>query len=89
MKYWHILFFSLLPNTLFAQTKNSINGTWISSKVTYKNGRSLPDEHVLKYVYIKYQFSRSDTLNTALAYFEQGTEGSYEINDGYLYIKFP
>jgi len=33
--------------------------------------------------------SRSGTLNTALAYFEQGTESSYEINDGYLYIKFP
>ena len=90
MKYWYILFFALLTNSLSAQiNKNSIYGTWVSSKVTYKDGRLLPDEHVLKYIYIKYQFSRSGTLNTALAYEEQGEESSFEINDGYLYTKFP
>jgi tetratricopeptide (TPR) repeat protein len=90
MKYLYILFFSLLTNILSAQSnKNDIYGTWVSSKVTYKDGRPLPDEHTLKYVYIKYQFSRSGTLNTSLAYYEQGTESSFECNDGYLYTKFP
>lgn len=89
MKYFSILLFTLLSNILFAQSKNSIYGTWVSCKVTYKDGRSLPDEHILKYTYIKYQFSRSGSLNTSLAYYEQGTESSYEITGGLLYIKFP
>jgi len=90
MKYWYILLFVLLNSALSAQSnKNNIYKTWVSTKVTYKDGRSLPDEHILKYVYIKYQFYRSGVLNTSLAYYEQGTESSFEINDGYLYTKLP
>jgi hypothetical protein len=90
MKYWCILLFALLTNTLFAQSnKNDLYKTWVSTKVTYKDGRLLPDEHIFKYVYIKYQFSRPGTLNTSLVYDEQGTESSFETNDGNLYTKFP
>lgn len=90
MKHWYILFFVLTSKILSAQiNKNSIYGTWVSCKITYKDNRPLPEEHFLKSAYIKYQFSRPGTLNTSSAYYEQGAESAFEINDVYLYTKFP
>ena len=78
----------LFNSNLMSQGKyNNIYGTWVSAKITYKDGRELPPENLLKYVTIKYTFKFPDTFNPSWVYYQTGIDCSFLINDNYLIIK--
>ncbi|QEC51932.1 hypothetical protein EDD80_11520 [Anseongella ginsenosidimutans] len=90
IKYIYVAAFVFLSQALLAQIRTAdLYGTWVVSKVTYRDGSPLPDEHMLKYIYLKYSFSRPHKLNTSEVYFEQGTGKLFEINDRALLIRMP
>ncbi|MFD0793577.1 energy transducer TonB [Mucilaginibacter litoreus] len=89
MKYFIVLIFTLLSTQLFAQINKNIYNTWVNAKVTFSDGSPLPDEHPLKYTYIKYQFSKPDRMHIATVYFEKGVENLFEIKSDKLLIKSP
>ena len=88
MKYLYVLVFVFFTDTLFAQFKKSnIYGTWVASKITYADGSGLADENVLKYTYIKYQFSHPDKFSVSNSYFEQGAENTFEVKKASVLIR--
>jgi tetratricopeptide (TPR) repeat protein len=77
-------------NKAFAQINPAnIYGTWVKSKVTFKDGALLSDDSPLKYAYIKYTFSSPNKVNPSSIYFQQGPDNAFEIVNNYLVIKTP
>ncbi|OKS85085.1 energy transducer TonB [Mucilaginibacter polytrichastri] len=90
MKFFYLICFVILSNAVFAQiNKSNIYGTWVINKITFRDDAELPDEHVLKNVYLKYTFSQPNKLNTSTLYYNKGDEISFDINDGFLLFKTP
>jgi hypothetical protein len=78
----------LFSNSLFAQLKPSdLNGSWVISKISYKDGTDLPDENTIKYMYLKYTFRRPESMNISWNYVDLGNSHKYIIRGGYLMIK--
>jgi tetratricopeptide (TPR) repeat protein len=85
-----IAFFSIFISfASFAQHNKKLYNTWVKDKITYLDGSLLPEDNLLKDVYLKYTFSYPDKINLSLSYQDRGAERSFVINDEYLLIKTP
>lgn len=89
MKIICALFLCMLCACTYAQTPKAIYGTWVKTKITFSDGGSLPDDNVLKYVYLKYKFAPENGCNISTSYFDLGDDNNYLINDNYLVLKSP
>jgi hypothetical protein len=88
MKYSILLFICLVGHSLFAQVgTDNIYGSWVKTKLTYKNGTELPDENILKNTYVKYTFAAPDKINIAGVYFENGRPFMFEILNNEIILK--
>jgi tetratricopeptide (TPR) repeat protein len=88
MKYSILLFICVAGRSLFAQGgTDNIYGSWVKTKLTYKNGAELPDENILKNTYVKYTFTAPDKINIAGVYFENGTPFNFEIQNNEIILK--
>jgi len=88
MKYSLLLFICLAGHSLFAQAgTDNIYGSWVKTKLTYKNGAELPDENILKYTYVKYTFESPDKMYISPYYYAIGGQYSFEINNNELVLK--
>jgi tetratricopeptide (TPR) repeat protein len=83
-----ILLLILSCSSLFAQTgKSQLMGSWIKSKVEYKDGEELPDGEALKYSYLRYHFEAPNKAYVALAYNDRGTAMTFHTNSNVLELK--
>jgi len=90
MKYILAVLLNIQFYSLYAQfNQDNLYKTWVLNKIGYKNGSSLPDDNALKFTYMKYTFGYPDKLNFSLAYFETGTQRSFELKAAYLQLKSP
>lgn len=89
MKPIYSIILLFLFSTTNAQSIHKIYGTWVKTKITYNDGRSLSIEDVLNYTYIKYKFTPNGKFNVSIAYNESGKENEYTINNNYLILKSP
>jgi len=88
MKYILITIFLFITVNTYAQFKSDqFYGTWVKTKVTYKDGSGLGDDDPLKYAYVRYTFSPPNKIDLALAYDETGGKYSFSVNDNELTIK--
>ena len=62
-------------------------GDWIKTNVTYLNDNEFPDEHVLKYQYLRYTFEKSNELFMSVKSDDKGTALLFNINSNILQVK--
>lgn len=80
----------MIANHLFAQSApKNLYQSWVSCKITYKDGSPLPDDNVQKYMYMKYTFSKPDNFNLSTINYELGTTLSFEMDNKMLILKTP
>lgn len=88
MKSLLILFLCFITLNVSAQFKaDKLYGTWVKAKVTYSDGTDLPDDNILKYSYLKYNFSYPNGVCSSIAYYETGKQNQFELNQRVLNIK--
>ncbi len=88
MKYIYLLLLSFTTIVATAQIKNGrLQGSWVVSKVTNRDGGPLTDDNPAKYTYLKYTFSSPNKLNLTIAYYETGNEALFEIKKNYLLVE--
>src|ERR1700712_481319 len=89
MRYFIAFFSIFISFASFAQSNKKLYNTWVKDKITFLDGSLLPEDNLLKDVYLKYTFSNPDKINISLSYQDRGPEQTFEINDGFLLIKTP
>lgn len=62
-------------------------GSWVKSKVEFKNGEEPSDGETLKYSYLRYSFESPDKVFVSFAYDDKGTAMTFSINDNVLELK--
>lgn len=88
MKQVLTLFLFLSYSSLFAQTsKSQLLGSWVKSKVEYKDGEELSDGEALKYSYLRYSFENPNKVFVGFAYDDKGTQMTFSINNNVLELK--
>lgn len=90
MQIKHILtlLFVISWSSLFAQiSKSQLMGSWVKSKVEYKDGEELPDGEALKYSYLRYQFENPQKVFISFAYDDKGTAMTFSMNNDVLELK--
>jgi len=88
MRYSILLFFCLISHSLFAQVKtDDIWGSWVKTKLTFKDGEELPEENILRSTYVKYTFSKSDQMNISQVYHDKGSQFLFEISNNEIIVK--
>jgi tetratricopeptide (TPR) repeat protein len=87
MKFYSTLLMLLLCLTAMAQNNAMFYGSWVKAKVTYKDGRELTDDNILKYEYLKYDFTAPDKVYLAYKYDYKGSGPfNYSIKGNILQI---
>jgi len=90
MKYKLFFFICLAGHSLFAQVKtDDIWGSWVKTKLTYKNGSELPEENILRNIYVKYTFTFPDKMNISQDYYENGPQFIFEILNNEIILRTP
>ena len=88
MKYILFVFICLNSHSLFAQINtDTIYGSWVKTKLTYKDGSELPDENILKATYVKYTFTPPDKMNISQGYWQDGPQFIFEILNNEIIIR--
>src|ERR1700749_1731442 len=90
MKIIYALFLCILCTCACAQTPKEIYGTWVKTKITFNDGGILPDDNVLKYVYLAYMFAPNNKCGISTIYYEApGDNDKFLINSNYLVLQSP
>ncbi|WP_316788912.1 hypothetical protein [Pedobacter frigoris] len=80
MKFKIFLYLCFLSTSVLAQIKTSeLYGSWIATRVTYLSGEELPDENILKYTYVKYNFKPTDKMFYSGVYYNLGWEMFFNV----------
>jgi tetratricopeptide (TPR) repeat protein len=88
MKYSALFIIFFGCNSLFAQINpTNIYGSWVKTKLTFKDGSELPDENILKSTYVKYVFTEPDKMNISQSYQDNGTPFLFEILNDEILIR--
>jgi len=88
MKHSIIVLLTLISTSLYSQVNPSqIWGSWVVSKVCYKDGTELPDENITKYTYIKYTFEKPDKMYHSGVFNEKGSNYIFAINRNELIMQ--
>jgi tetratricopeptide (TPR) repeat protein len=67
-----------------AQNIPNITGSWIKTRVTFKDGKELTDDMPQKYYYLRFQFGEPDKFFISLSYSSPGNFFLYYIADNVI-----
>lgn len=88
MKHILTLLIALSWSALFAQnSKSQFIGSWVKSKVEYKDGDELSDGEALKYSYLRYNFETPNRALVSIEFNAKGTAMTFSISNNVLELK--
>lgn len=81
MRYKILLFLCFLSTSTIGQIKKmDLYGSWVATRVVYLSGDELPDENILKYTYVKYNFTAApDKIFISGIYSDLGRDFLFKI----------
>ncbi|MDQ7947980.1 MAG: hypothetical protein REI78_02555 [Pedobacter sp.] len=89
MKLRYLLLLFLIVFLEKAYGQQILQGSYVATKVSYLSDDELPEEHILKYTYVKYTFTRPDQLNISNLYSDMGRQFAFELKGNRLLVKSP
>jgi tetratricopeptide (TPR) repeat protein len=78
-----------LFTSAFAQNNKALYGAWVKVNMCYNDGREYPDDNMLKFAFLKYNFASNNEVNFTTTYDIAGNSNLYDIDNDYLVIKSP
>lgn len=84
-----ICFLLLIINVKAQVSSSSLQGSWIKTNVTFKNGAAVPDYEIVKSGYLRYTFKKPELISMCISYQSEETQMNFALTENVLDIKNP